>query len=207
MRISGKRHDIERYDFERLPAGGYACKIVACEFGTSKNDGQDMIFLNVDICEGEFAGYFQKRYDRFDKWDFNARFSRKIFKPNSEDFADSFQQLLEDIEDSNAGFKFDDADINESDFVGKLCGFIFGDNEYEKKDGTTGINAKVTFSKPVNKIREGKFKIPPLQKLMTQTETTKQPTQTKNPPTQNKQSRPFDEIIDPNSGDLTDPPF
>lgn len=198
MGFSVKRHDIERPDFERLPAGGYVCKIVACEFGTSK-DGQDMIFLNVDIAEGEFANYFQKRYDRFDKWDFNAVFKRKIFGANGEDLADSFQQLLEDIESSNE-FQFNDADINECDFVGKICGFIFGDKEYQKKDGTTNISAQITFSIPVKRIREGKFKIPPLKKLMPQAETAKQPAQ-------NKQERPSDAIIDPDSGDLIDPPF
>lgn len=194
MSISGNRHAIARHDFKRLPAGGYICRIVGCEFGTNK-DGQDMLILNVDICEGEFAGYFQKYSARYGKWNFNAVFKRKIFGVNGKDFADSFQQLLEDIEASNAGFKFNDGDINETDFIGRLCGFIFGDKEYQKTDGGIGTNAQVTFSKSVNQIREGNFKIPPTKKFTAQTTTTNEP-------------HPLeDEITETDSLELDDPPF
>ncbi len=196
MGISGKRHDIERHDFKRLSAGGYICRIVDCEFGKNKG-GQDMLILNVDIYEGEFAGYFQKSADRFNKWDYAAIFKRKIFGANGEDFADPFQQLLEDIEASNAGFTFDDGNIDEKDFIGKLCGFVFGDKEYQKNDGNIGVKAQVTFSKSVAQIREGKFKIPPLKKFTAQTTTT--PTNAPPPPA--------DEITDTDNLDMDDPPF
>ena len=47
-----------------LPAGGYVCKILKAEETESKA-GRPMIKVAFDITDGEFAGYFREKFDRW----------------------------------------------------------------------------------------------------------------------------------------------
>ena len=49
-------------EFETLPAGGYKCiiKKVACE---KTQAGKEYLKLAIDILEGEFKDFFQKKFD------------------------------------------------------------------------------------------------------------------------------------------------
>ena len=44
-----------------LPAGGYICQILKAEERNNKN-GKPMVVLALDICEGDFAGFFQTKW-------------------------------------------------------------------------------------------------------------------------------------------------
>ena len=45
-------------DFKKLPAGGYVCQILKAE-ETKSSTGKPMLKLALEICEGEYAGFFQ----------------------------------------------------------------------------------------------------------------------------------------------------
>lgn len=61
------------------------------------------------------------------------------------------------LEVSNPGFKWN---WDENKLVGKLFGGIFGEEEYEKQDGSIGTTVKCRFVRSVDAIREGEFKTP-----------------------------------------------
>ena len=70
--------------------------------------------------------------------------------------------LMTSLEASNEGFKWD---WDEKKLKDLKCGAIFGEEEYEKMDGSIGTSTKVKFIRTVKAIQEGNFKIPELKKL------------------------------------------
>lgn len=153
-------------EFSNLPAGGYVCKIVDSEFTMSKN-GNDMLVLNVDIAEGDYANYFQSSVDRLksDKW-INAAVYRQLVLDSSNNVSGFFKGLLEIIEDSNPNFTaYANGGVDNSALIGKLCGFVFADEEYQKQNGDIATRAVVRTPKTIDDIRDGNFKVPPLKKM------------------------------------------
>lgn len=153
-------------EFSKLPAGGYICKIVGAEFTESKA-GNDMLNLNVDIAEGDFAGYFQNSVDRFksDKW-INDAVYRQLVLDSSKNISGFFKGLLEIIEDSNPNFTaYANGGVDNNALVGKLCGFVFADEEYQKQNGDIAVRAVVRIPKNISDIRDGDFTVPPLKKM------------------------------------------
>ena len=73
-----------------------------------------------------------------------------------------FKGFMTSIEASNPGFKWN---WDEKKLAGKLFGGIFGEEEYEKQDGSIGTIVKCRFVRSVDAIREGKFKIPEIKRL------------------------------------------
>ena len=60
-------------DYESIEAGGYICKIVDAILNTDKK----YIELDLDIAEGNHAGYFQKLEDRAGFWGLKSFMSYK----------------------------------------------------------------------------------------------------------------------------------
>lgn len=153
-------------EFSNLPAGGYVCKIVDAEFTESKA-GNDMLNLNVDIAEGDYTNYFQSSVNRFksDKW-INAAVYRQLILDSSKNISGFFKGLLEIIEDSNPNFTaYEKGGVDNRALVGKLIGFVFGDEEYQKNNGDIATRAVVRTPKTVDDIRNGDFTVPPLKKM------------------------------------------
>ena len=194
-------------EFVQLPAGGYVCKIVAAEFGESKQ-GNDMLILNVDIAEGDFAGYFQSTVDRFNQknWS-NAGIYRQLVYTNDKKLSPYFKGFIAIIEQSNFNFVArKNGGIDPKDLIGKLCGFVFIEEEYTKQDKSVGVRTVVRTPKTVAQIRKGGFKVPPLKKLDASKAPTTHKTNSYAPP----QSSSPDVMIgnnNPSSPDLEDPPF
>ena len=156
-------------EFERLKPGGYICKIIAAKEEKSKS-GNRMLTLALDIDEGEYKGFFMKRFDELKK-------ERK--DPNDEVKYPSggiYHQMLEgndkavgflkglmtSLEASNPNFKWN---WDEKKLAGLKCGAIFGEEEYEKMDGSVGISCKVKFIRSTKCIQDNNFKVPELKKL------------------------------------------
>ncbi len=145
-------------EFKNLPAGGYVCKILKAECGTSKN-GNEMLVLSLDIAEGEYAGYYMDG--------FNARKEKakdgetpkwyckmyQLTEGNSEKF---YKGLITTIEQSNSGYKWD---FDEKSLKNKLIGVIFGEEEYTY-NGEIKVNVKPTYTRAIDKIRKGDFNVP-----------------------------------------------
>ena len=156
-------------EFVQLSAGGYICHIVHAEIAQSKA-GRDMLVLYIDIAEGEFANYFKNQTDREKQFDSNKKWTnagiyRQMIYNNDGSCSKFLKGFLNTMERSNAGLKINGGDFEPSDLHWKLCGFVFGQEEYEKQNGDIGTRTVICFPRTVDTIREGKFKVPELKKL------------------------------------------
>lgn len=191
-------------DFVPMPAGGYVCKILDANFGKSKASGNEMLILKIDVAEGDFTNNFTNTVARFNQenWPNAATYRQMLFDKQGD--ADSrFKGLIRILQECNPGFVANIDDFDEKVLVGKMCGFVFGDEEYPKQDGSIGIRAAVRTPKILDDIRKGNFKIPPLKKLDADKSPTYQRTnQYSKPPESPDPPSPVGEVID-----LEDPPF
>lgn len=149
-------------EYERLEAGGYICKIVSAKEEKSKS-GKRMLVLALDILEGDKKDYFKKRFDENTspdkKWSAGAIYRQML---EGEKAAGFLKGLMTSLEASNDGFKWN---WDEKKLKDLKCGAIFGEEEYEKMDGSIGISTKVKFIRTVKAIQDGNYKIPELKKL------------------------------------------
>lgn len=157
-------------EFVKLPAGGYICRIINAELIKSKA-GNLMLVLAIDIADGQFAGHFKaltinaQKFDANKKWD-NSGIYRQLLCDNSNQRISSFfKGLITCIEKSNDNFKVNINNFEPDSLRGKLCGFIFGEEEYEKRDKSVGIKTVIKFPKTLDDIKNGNFKFPELKKL------------------------------------------
>lgn len=148
-------------DYEQLPKGGYILKIMGAEVYENRN-GQ-YVKISCDIAEGEYKDFYSKEYraqqSEDKKWHCNYLLNVPKDDGTEQDgwTARRFKTVIEALEESNSGYHFD---WDERKFKGKLIGGLFNEREYEKNDGTVGRATNLAQLCTVEKIREGKFKIP-----------------------------------------------
>lgn len=159
-------------EYETLKPGGYICKIIAAKEEKSKKSGNRMLRLALDIDEGDHKGFFMKRWEELKKQQQepnqeirypNAAIYRQMLEGNEKSVG-FLKGLMTSIEASNPNFKWD---WDEKKLVGLRCGAIFGEEEYERLDGSVGISCKIKFIRTIKCIQDGNFKIPELKKLPT----------------------------------------
>lgn len=154
---------------EQLPRGGYVCKIIGAKpietgFGQS-------IKIAFDIAEGDYAGFYQKKYDGNQNEDKKWPGTYLLNVPTDDGSQKDgwtkrrFRTFTDALEDSNPGYHFD---WDESKFKGKIIGLIFNYREYEF-NGKTGMTPNADRATSADKIREGKFKVPEDKLLKTRT--------------------------------------
>lgn len=150
-------------EYEKLEAGGYICKIIQAKEETSKKSGKRMLVLALDIIEGDKKDFFRKRFNEDNrndkKWPAGAIYRQMLEGEKSAGF---LKGLMKSLEESNDGFKWN---WEEEKLKDLKCGAIFGEEEYEKMDGSIGTSTKVKFIRTVKAIQEGNFKIPEIKKL------------------------------------------
>lgn len=149
-------------EYERLKAGGYICKIKSAKEEKSKS-GKRMLVIALDILEGDKKDFFKKRFDEDTrtekKWPAGAIYRQML---EGEKAAGFLKGLMTSLEASNEGFKWD---WDEKKLKDLKCGAIFGEEEYEKLDGSIGTSTKVKFIRTIKVIQDGNFKVPELKKL------------------------------------------
>lgn len=143
--------------FDRLPAGGYVCKIIAVEDVTAKD------YLNIiyDIAEGDYKGFYG------DEWGKDHPFAHRFFMSYKESALGMFKGRLRAIDESN-GTEFAKeavAGLKEQQLVGKMVGLVIGYEEYDSDRGDTRTRNYVKSVLSVDKIRSGDFKVPELKRL------------------------------------------
>lgn len=158
-------------EYEKLKPGGYICKIIAAREEKSKS-GNKMLTLALDIDEGDNKGFFMKRWEELRKEQKDP--NQEIKYPNAavyhqmlegnEKALGFLKGLMTSLEASNSNFKWN---WDEKKLIGLRCGAIFGEEEYEKLDGSVGISCKIKFIRTIKCIEEGNFKVPDLKKLPT----------------------------------------
>ena len=149
-------------EYERLNAGGYICKIVSAKEEKSKS-GKRMLVLALDIAEKDKKDFFINRFNDNSnpdkKWPAGAIYRQML---EGEKAAGFLKGLMTSLEASNDGFKWD---WDEKKLANLKCGAIFGEEEYEKMDGSVGTTTKVKFIRTIKAIQDGNFKVPELKKL------------------------------------------
>lgn len=149
-------------EYEKLEAGGYICKIVNAKEEKSKS-GKRMLVLALDIEEGDKKHFFRRKFDENTnpdkKWSVGAIYRQMLEGEKAVGF---LKGLMTSLEASNDGFKWD---WDEKKLVGLKCGAIFGEEEYERLDGSIGISTKIKYIRTIKTIQEENYKVPELKKL------------------------------------------
>lgn len=141
--------------FDQPKPGAYIARICRVE----DNEDKEYLYIEWDFAEGAYQGYNQETYDRAGFW---PTVLFKSYKPKALPFFKSFKTCLEL---SNRGYRFDEAHLERME--GKLFGLVLGEEEYQKKDGTTGTRLYVAQTRSVKAIQEGDFTVPERKRLKT----------------------------------------
>jgi len=133
-KISGFKSEAPKKSFPMLPEGAYVCGIKNVKIDGKAPDQQ--IVLRLDIIEGEWAGYYTKRYNKDkeyeDKYEAKYKGDFRIQIPDANNTKrqhpewdlKTLNNSIWCIEQSNPGFHFD----GDTDHIGELKGKIVGIN-------------------------------------------------------------------------------
>lgn len=164
---------IENYDkaealtgeYEALPVGGYVCRIKNAFVTTAQKSGNEMLVIDFDIAEGKYTDFYQKKFDEAKKTNTDPTKETKwpgVYRQmiQGEKAAGYFKGLMTTLAASNPGFDWDKCNWDESKLIGLIFGGLFGREEYDKIDGSTGMSTKLRYVRSVEKIRKGEYEIP-----------------------------------------------
>lgn len=144
---------------ESIEAGGYVMRVMAAIVDNKYNRLQ----LQLDIVEGEKAGYYQKLYDKAGFWGMTLNL---YMDPQS---AWKWNRFIDAIKASNKGFTWnDDGENDEMTLVGKYIGVVTRKVEYMGNDGITKRKLRPYSTMSVQDIRDGNFTVPDLLPLQGQ---------------------------------------
>jgi len=188
--------NVQEFTKFKNPVGGFICEIKTVEDVPEK----EYLRIGYDIAEAlnneqkEFVGMYEKRKK---ERDFDYPTTVVSYKENSLPF---FKGFITALENSNRGYKWDN---DETKFVGKLIGFVIGEEEYEGKDknGVPKVKVRTYVAErhSVDAIKEGDFDVPEFKKL------TKTPVERASNPFANNgaasEKNPFDDIETPSAED------
>lgn len=139
---------------ERIPAGGYICRILKAWVETTPN-GSEQLALALEIAEGNYTGFFKKQYNSRKENEPNAKWPC-IFKQFTLDMNGQtnpyFKGMLKSIEESNLGYKWD---WHEEGLANKMLGMIFREEEFVARDGNIKTVVRPAFPRSVQRIRDG----------------------------------------------------
>jgi len=142
---------------DELPAGGYICKVINAILNNDPEKGRQNIELQVDIAEGDYAGYFQKLSDRWGFWGLRGWMSFK------ESELGRFEKTCMAFMNSNPGLVFNPfvkGGVDVDKLIGKKIGVVTGKEQYKSNSGDTRDKNVVSYFTEISKIKEGKFRIP-----------------------------------------------
>ena len=153
--------------YKRLPVGGYVLRILKVVDVPEYN----RLDFYYDIAEGEYKDYYNERYkantNENKKW--GGRFS-KSYDANNERALPFFKQFVTAVQNSNKGFVWDEE--HEQQFVKKLVGATFREEEFVGQNGKVAVSCKPDMFHSVDKIRSGDFTIREIKRLTTTKATT-----------------------------------
>ncbi len=147
-------------DSVQLPKGAYVCRIMAAKV----EEGQSGQYIKIafDIAEGEYAGFYAKKFDANQNEDKKWPGTYILNVPHDDGSERDgwskrrFKTFTDALEESNKGYVFD---WDETKFKDKLIGFVFNYREYEF-NGRTGMVANAAGAYSIQDIRSGKYRIP-----------------------------------------------
>lgn len=146
---------------EALPAGNYVCRILAASDTISKSN-KPMLVMYIDIAEGEYAGFFTRKYEAAKKSNPTAKFPaggiyRQTHDETNEKSMSMFKGLTNAIEESNPGYKWD---WDEAKLKGKRVAGQFRREEFVTSDGvTTAFPTKCAMMRSLTALANGELKV------------------------------------------------
>lgn len=146
-------------DYEKLPAGGYKCYIKQAKVEKWQNGNGESLVLCIDIKEGEHKDYYKRNFEsqtNDKKWKGVARIGIPT-DSSSDGMKKAFKGFVTSLENSNKGFTFpwDKSDEDTCKMLkDKLIGFVFGEEEYRKQDGSIGVSVKPMYPRSYDKVLE-----------------------------------------------------
>lgn len=152
-------------DFVPLELGGHKGVIKKVEEYVSEISGNTSLKVTVDTdSTDKQPHYYQEQYDSNPnsdkKWPVGA--TKYVSLKEDENCVRMLKAFITAVENSNANFTYDwNKDIDQLN--GKKVGLVFGWEEYEKQDGSTGIATKLNQFRSLDKIDS--VKIPKVKKL------------------------------------------
>lgn len=143
----------EATDFDNPQPGAYIG--VICRVEDIEN--KEYLLIEWDFAEGNYKGNNLETFERAGFWPIQLR---RSYKPKALRFLKAFKTALEE---SNPGYYFNELDLRS--MVGKRIGIVLGEEEYTKKDGSTGKRLYVAQTRSIQSIQKGDFKVPELKRL------------------------------------------
>jgi hypothetical protein len=127
-------------EYETLPKGGYVLSVLGVSINKWQS-GDEYLQISCDISEGEYAGFYAKRYKEDTREDkkWNCNYNLTIPKDDGSErdgwAKRRFKTVMNAFEDSNPGFRWE---WNEAALKGKKIGGLFNIRQWEKNDGSVG---------------------------------------------------------------------
>lgn len=149
---------------EKLPVGGYVCKILKAEEVQTKAGSK--LEISFDIEKGDYRGFYKENWkaQTFEPKRWKGVISLWIPTPGDQNYDRSkktFSNAIWAIEDSNPGYHWD---WNEKALLSKYVGVIVGEREWEL-NGKSGITTVPRWFESVQNVEAGKFSTPRLMAL------------------------------------------
>jgi hypothetical protein len=158
-KYNGDWDEVQEFgDYSSIIPGGYICKIKKVQ--SEEKPYGTLLRIDFDVVEGEFANYYQKKFDSNTKAD--KKWPGMTYQTARDEDMRFFKAFIKSIEDSTLGYKWD---WDESKLAGKFFGGVFQDEEYLNSAGEVRTFCKLQRITTVNAIREGKFKLLDVKKL------------------------------------------
>lgn len=148
----------------KLPAGGYICKITGVETKTyrSANAEYPNLVISFDISEGDYRGFYadnfsqQGAYTKSWKGAYHLNIPQDDGSSRSELEKKMFKTVIKAVEGSNAGYRWN---WDENTLIGKTVGIVFRSEEWEF-EGRRGWKTSPYRFVTSDTIRTGEFGIP-----------------------------------------------
>ena len=146
-------------DFERLPAGGYVCKIVKVEDVPAK----EYLKIYYDINEGDYRGWWRDKYAANGNEYWPGSFIRS-YKDKALGFFKGFISAVDESNATQLGPTVESG-LDEQRLVGLGIGLVIAYEQYEARDHSIKERTYIAKTTTPQKIFAGDFKVPELKLL------------------------------------------
>lgn len=143
-------------DYDRLPAGGYVCRIVKVEDFPEK----EYLKIYYDILDGDYAKYWEGVYERGGKQWWPGSFIRS-YKETAMGFFKGFIEAVDESNGTSFG-KMVETGFDEQKLLRQKIGLVIGYEEYQANNGEIKTRSYVAKNMAVQKIEDGAYTVPAL---------------------------------------------
>lgn len=122
---------VETGKAQRLPAGGYVCRIMDVQEDVSKN-GRSMLKIALDISDGAYAGIFTKRFNQLAESALRSGKDRPkwpciYYQLTDGEFEGRFKYVINCVEEANPGYRWN---WDEKSLKNRIIGGVFREEEF-----------------------------------------------------------------------------